>query len=130
GKRVLVVGGGDAALEAALAICNEPGTKVTLSYRSNAFSRVKPKNRLLTEQAQTSGRLSVLLESTVKEIKPSNVVLDQKGTKIDLPNDAVIVCAGGILPTPLLEEIGIEIQTRHGTGSFDQKALASKLPPP
>jgi thioredoxin reductase (NADPH) len=90
----------------------------------------RPGCRLLTEEARTSGRLSVLLESTVKEIKPSNVVLDQKGTKIDLPNDAVIVCAGGILPTPLLQEIGIEIQTRHGTGSFDQKALASKLPPP
>jgi thioredoxin reductase (NADPH) len=49
GKRVLVVGGGDAALEAAVSISNEPGTTVTLSYRSNAFSRVKPKNRLLTE---------------------------------------------------------------------------------
>jgi thioredoxin reductase/ferredoxin len=130
GKRVLVIGGGDAALEAAVSISKEPGTTVTLSYRGNAFNRVKPKNRQLTEEARTLGRLSVLLESTVSEIKPSNVVLDQKGTKIDLPNDAVIVCAGGILPTPLLQEIGIEIQTRHGTGSFDQKALASKLPPP
>lgn len=130
GQRVLVVGGGDAALEAAVSISNEPGTTVTLSYRSNAFSRVKPKNRRLTEEARTSGRLSVLLESTVKEIRPNTVVLDQKGTRIDLPNDAVIVCAGGILPTPLLQEIGIEIRTRHGTGSFDQKALASKLPPP
>ena len=130
GKRVLVVGGGDAALEAAVSISNEPGTTVTLSYRSKAFSRVKPKNRLLTEEAQTSGRLSVLLESTVKEIRSANILLDQKGAKIDLPNDAVIVCAGGILPTPLLQEIGIEIQTRHGTGSFDQKSLASKLPPP
>ena len=130
GKRVLVVGGGDAALEAAVSISREPGTTVTLSYRSNAFSRVKPKNRLLTEEALTSGRLSVLFESTVREIRPNNIVLDQKGTKIDLPNDAVIVCAGGILPTPLLQEIGIEIQTRHGTGGFDQKALASKLPPP
>ena len=57
-------------------------------------------------------------------------MLDQKGTGIDLPNDAVIVCAGGILPTPLLKEIGIEIETRHGTGSFDQNALASKRPLP
>jgi thioredoxin reductase (NADPH) len=130
GKRVLVVGGGDAALEAAVSISGEPGATVTLSYRGNAFNRVKPKNRLLTEEARASGRLSVLLESTVKEIKPGSIVLDQKGTKIDLPNDAVIVCAGGILPTPLLQEIGIEIQTRHGTGSFDQKALSSNLPPP
>jgi thioredoxin reductase (NADPH) len=129
GKRVLVVGGGDAALEAAVSISNVPGTKVTLSYRGNAFSRVKPKNRLLVEQALTSGRLSVLLESTVKEIRPTSVLLDQKGTRIDLPNDAVIVCAGGILPTPLLQNIGIEVQTRHGTGSFDQQTLHSKLPP-
>ena len=126
GKRVLVVGGGDAALESALAVCNEPGSMVTLSYRGNAFSRVKPKNRQLMEEAEISGRLSVLLESNVKEIKPGSVVIDCKGARIDLANDAVIVCAGGILPTPLLQEIGIQIQTRHGTGSFDQNALASK----
>ncbi len=130
GKKVLVVGGGDAALEAALAICIEPGSKVTLSYRNNAFSRVKPKNRQLTEEAEKSGRLSVLLESNVKKIEFASVVIDQNGTLINLPNDAVIVCAGGILPTPLLKKIGIEVRTRHGTGSFDQKALASKLPPP
>ena len=120
GKHVLVVGGGDAALEAAVAISSEPATKVTLSYRSNAFSRVKPKNRLLAEEAGKSGRLSVLLESTVKKIKSATVQLDQKGNAIELPNDAVIVCAGGILPTPLLKEIGIEIETRHGTGAFPQ----------
>jgi thioredoxin reductase/NAD-dependent dihydropyrimidine dehydrogenase PreA subunit len=115
GKHVLVVGGGDAALEAAVSISRESGTTVTLSYRSNAFSRVKPKNRELTEEASNSGRLSVLLESTVKEIRSATVLLNQKGTAIELPNDAVIVCAGGILSTPLLKEIGIQIETRHGT---------------
>ena len=123
---MLVVGGGDAALEAALATCIEPGTKVTLSYRSNAFSRVKPKNRQLIEEAQKSGRVSILLESNVKAIRPKKVLLDQKGTLIDLPNDAVIVCAGGILPTPLLKEIGIEVETRHGTGSFKQIQVPTK----
>jgi thioredoxin reductase (NADPH) len=120
GKHVLVVGGGDAALEAAVSISSEPDTTVTLSYRSNAFSRVKPKNRQLAEEASNSGRLSVLLESTVKKIGAANVLLDQKGTAIDLPNDAVIVCAGGILPTPLLKEIGIEVETRHGTGGYPE----------
>jgi len=123
GKHVLVVGGGDAALEAAVAISSEPGTKVTLSYRSTAFSRVKPKNRTLAEEAGKSGRLSVLLESTVKKIKSASVLLDQKGKAIELPNDAVIVCAGGILPTPLLKEIGIEIETRHGTGAYPQMKI-------
>lgn len=117
GKHVLVVGGGDAALEAAVSISEEPDATVTLSYRGNAFSRVKPKNRELTEEASNSGRLSVLLESTVKEIRSATVLLDQKGTAINLPNDAVIVCAGGILPTPLLKEIGIQIETRHGNST-------------
>jgi len=130
GKHLLVVGGGDAALEAAVAVSEQTGTTVTLSYRGNAFNRVKQKNRLLTEQARASGRLSVLLESTVKEIRPAKVLIDQKGIEIELPNDAVIVCAGGILPTPLLQEIGIEVKTRHGTGSFDQQSLHSKLPIP
>ncbi len=114
GKHVLVVGGGDAALEAAVSISREPGTTVTLSYRSKAFSRVKPKNRELTEEAKNSGQLSVLLESTIKEIKTATVLLEQNGKAIELPNDAVIACAGGILPTPLLKEIGIIIETRHG----------------
>ncbi len=115
GMHVLVVGGGDAALEAAVSIANEPKTKVTLSYRSNAFSRVKPKNRKLAEESSKSGRLNILLESNVKEIKQKSVLLDQKGKAIELPNDAVIVCAGGILPTPFLKEIGIMVETRHGT---------------
>ena len=114
GKHVLVIGGGNAAIEAALAISGEPGATATLSYRSNAFSRVKPKNRELIQEASDSGRLSLLLESTVKEIRPATVKLDQKGAVVELPNDAVIVCAGGILPIPLLREIGINIETRHG----------------
>jgi thioredoxin reductase (NADPH) len=120
GKHVLVVGGGDAALEAAVAISEQPGATVTLSYRGNAFNRVKPKNRELMEKASASGQLRVLLESNVKQILPATVQLDQKGTGIELPNDAVIVCAGGILPTPLLKEIGIQVETRHGTGSYNQ----------
>ena len=114
GRHVLVVGGGDAALEAAVAISEERGTTVTLSYRSNAFSRVKVKNRKYAEEASSSGRLNILLESTVTEIRSDTVKLKQKGKQIELPNDAVIICAGGILPTPLLQEMGVKIDTHHG----------------
>lgn len=114
GKHVLVVGGGDAALEAAVAISENSGSTVTLSYRGNAFNRVKTKNRQSLEKASDAGRISVLLESNVREIRPASVLIDQKGSVINLPNDAVIVCAGGVLPTPLLKEIGIQIETRHG----------------
>ena len=114
GKHVVVVGGGDAALEAAVTISEEPGTTVTLSYRSNAFSRVKVKNRKYAEAASASGRLNILLESAVTEIRSDTVKIEQKGNVTEIPNDAVIICAGGILPTPLLQEIGVKIDTHRG----------------
>jgi thioredoxin reductase len=115
GQHVLVVGGGDAALEAALACADEPGTTVVLSYRSEAFGRVKEKNRERLQAFEKAARLKVLLKSNVREIGTKNVVLDHDGSRIDLRNDAVIVCAGGILPTPFLKEIGVMVETKFGT---------------
>lgn len=115
GQAVLVVGGGDSALEAAIALSEQPGTEVTLSYRSAAFSRVKQKNRLALEQAQHAGRVRVELESTVKSIEPDAVNLETKSRLERLRNDAVLVCAGGLMPTPLLQKIGINFETKHGT---------------
>ena len=115
GQHVLVVGGGDAALEAALACSEQPGTKVALSYRSEAFGRVKPKNRELLQQAEAAGRINVLLSSNVKSITPHQVILEQQKRKVELSNQAVIVCAGGVLPTPFLKEIGIQVDTKYGT---------------
>jgi thioredoxin reductase/NAD-dependent dihydropyrimidine dehydrogenase PreA subunit len=115
GQAVLVVGGGDSALEAALALAERPGTDVTLSYRSEAFSRVKQKNRQAIEQVRRDQRLRVELESTVVAIEPEQVQLKTKAGPITLRNQAVIVCAGGLLPTPLLQKIGILFSTKHGT---------------
>ncbi len=115
GQHVLVVGGGDSALEAALAVAEEPGTRVTLSYRGDAFGRVKAKNRTRLEEAQSLGRIDVRLNSNVQRIGPKTVQLEQEGATASLDNDAVIVCAGGILPTPMLKEIGILVETKYGT---------------
>jgi len=115
GRRVLVVGGGDSALEAATSIAEQAGAEVTLSYRSGAFSRAKEKNRRKVEQAEAAGRLKVLFKSNVTEIAEQHVLLDQDGTALQLPNDAVIVSAGGVLPTPFLQKIGIEVETKYGT---------------
>ncbi len=114
-QKVLVVGGGDSALEAATSIADEPGTHVTLSYRSDAFSRAKEKNRQKVTSAETAGKLTVLMKSNVKEITESTVTLNQNGEKIDIENDAIIVSAGGILPTGMLKELGIDVETKHGT---------------
>lgn len=115
GQTVLVVGGGDSALEAAIALAEQPGTTVTLSYRSAAFSRVKQKNRSALDQAERAGRVRVELESTVLGIETASVKLKTVRGPAVLRNDAVIVCAGGQLPTPLLQQIGIEFDTKYGT---------------
>ena len=115
GKRVLVVGGGDSALEAACSIAEEANTTVTLSYRSDSFSRAKAKNRERVATNEQAGRLRVILSSTVAEVTDSAVFLNHGEEKIELQNDAVIVCAGGILPTPFLKSIGIEVETKFGT---------------
>lgn len=113
-KHVLVVGGGDSALEAALDISNEPGTHVTLSYRGKAFDRVKPKNRTRLAEAIAEQKIEQLLESTVKEISPDKVVLKLGEELLERKNDAIIVCAGGELPTPMLKKLGIQVDTRYG----------------
>ena len=115
GMHVLIVGGGDSALESAVTISEQPGAVVTLSYRSAAFTRAKKKNRDKLEAARAAGRVSVLLESAVRRIEPEYVEIEQHGKGSRIRNDAVIVNAGGILPTPLLKEIGIEVETKHGT---------------
>ncbi len=115
GKHVLVVGGGDSALEAALSLSEEADTVVSLSYRSGAFSRAKQKNRDRIDQAEKDDRLNVYLTSTVNHITPSEVSLETQSGPHVISNDFVIVCAGGILPTAFLKKSGIEIETKFGT---------------
>jgi thioredoxin reductase len=112
---VLVVGGGDSALEAAMAIAEQPGTTVTLSYRSDAFGRGKPKNRDRLKEMSERGRLTVRLKSNVKLVEKDTVTLEQDGNTLVIPNDAIIVCAGGILPTPFLKQIGVIVESKFGT---------------
>ncbi|TFH20143.1 MAG: 4Fe-4S dicluster domain-containing protein [Myxococcales bacterium] len=114
-QRVLVVGGGDSALEAAAALADTTGTRVTLSYRSEAFGRAKARNRARVETAAAKGRLTVLMKSTPQAVRDGAVDLVVDGSPASIENDAVIVCAGGILPTPFLASLGLELETKHGT---------------
>lgn len=112
----LVVGGGDSAMEAAVSIAEACATgAVTLSYRGDAFSRAKPKNRERISAAQRDGRLEVILKSQVESIEPRQVALKTDGVVRNLENDSVIVSAGGILPSDFLRSVGIEIETKYGT---------------
>ncbi len=115
GQKVLIVGGGDSALEAALAIADEEGTEVSLSYRSESFSRAKAKNRERIASYAEEGRITLYMKSNVKRISETQVELDHEGTLVTLDNDAIIINAGGILPTGFLKKIGIEVETKFGT---------------
>ena len=108
-QRMLVVGGGDSAVESALGLANQDGTTVTLSYRGSEFGRVKERNREKIDAAVEAGRVELLLESTVKEIRRDVVVLEHEGALRLLPNDGVVVRVGGEAPYPFLERIGVRI---------------------
>jgi len=115
GMAVLVVGGGDSALEAAIAVAEQPGSTVAISYRSAAFARVKERNRQRLAEHEQAGRVRVLFNTTVKNVAAKEVTLELDKAEQKLPNDIVIVCAGGELPIPLLQKIGISFETKHGT---------------
>ena len=114
-QHVLVVGGGDSALEAATTIAAEAGTTVTLSYRSEAFSRAKPKNRQTVEDMEAAGQIRVLFSSNVKQIRDGFVDIEVADETHEFPNNAVVVSAGGILPSGFLKTIGINVETKWGT---------------
>lgn len=113
-QHLLVVGGGDSAIEAACDLADQPGNRVTLSYRGKELSRPKAANVERLRSATDSGRLTLLLESKVKKIGVDRVWVDQGDAEQVLPNDFVFVFAGGILPTAFLQKAGIDVATHHG----------------
>ncbi|MBI5344518.1 MAG: NAD(P)-binding domain-containing protein [Deltaproteobacteria bacterium] len=113
--QVLVVGGGDSAVEAAIAIADQPGNKVTLSYRGDAFSRIKPGNRERLDKAAAKKSVNVILNSNVKEITEKEITLAVGEDSTNLPNDYVYIFAGGELPNEFLKTIGIQIEKKFGT---------------
>jgi thioredoxin reductase len=110
GKRVLVVGLGDAAMEAALAISRQPGTEVVISYRGASFTRGKTRNIREVERAIEERRLKVLFETQPVAVRRAGVTLRRTGVHgghIQVPADAVLVLIGGIPSWDLLARVGI-----------------------
>jgi thioredoxin reductase len=113
GSKVLVVGGGDSALESAVGLANQPGTEVTLSHRSADFNRAKERNRAKLEAEEAAGRVRVLRGSVVTRIAPGEVELVVAGARWLLPNDTVIVRIGGEPPSAFLAKLGIRTVTKE-----------------
>jgi thioredoxin reductase (NADPH) len=114
GKNIIVVGGGDSAVESALLLTDH--NRVTLSYRSESFNRIKPLNSMALNKAVADGKLELLLSSNVVSIDDTSVVLSvgSAGEIRTLPNDLVYIFAGGELPTQFLEKAGIKITKKFG----------------
>lgn len=129
GQQVLVIGGGDSALEAACSLAEledasstpaQSGMQIrtpaiTLAYRGDAFNRAKARNRTRVEALQKAGKLQVKLGYQPVRIEKDHVLIASSQQQETLANDQVIVCAGGELPTAFLKKIGIRVDTKYGT---------------
>ncbi len=112
-KNVVVVGGGDSAIEAALSLAIQ--NKVLLSYRSETFSRLKPKNREKLNESVNRGLLKVKFKSNLVKIEQEKAVLTTEDEgQLEVDNDLVYIFAGGELPTQFLQKAGVEITKRFG----------------
>ncbi len=119
-QRVLVVGGGDSAIEAATALANQPGNTVTLSYRRSEFVRIKKRNEERIHEYLRQERIRAIFRSNVKRIHADSAVLalgegEEVERELRIPNDHVFVFAGGDPPYPLLREIGVRFGTDGAT---------------
>ena len=108
GNNLLVVGGGDSAIEAAVGLARQDNNKVHISYRKPKFFRIKKKNEERVNDLIRNRKIIPLFNSNVTEIKAKSVVLEMEGKAIEIDNDYVFVFAGGIPPFKMLKEMGIK----------------------
>ena len=128
-KKILVVGGGDSAVEAAMGLAHQVGNTVTLSYRQGAFSRIKDRNAQRIEECIRRNKLKVFFNSNPVEFRPDSVILEVNGSNQTLPNDFVWIFAGGEPPTAFLKKIGVGFGERDLTveGSHEAKSKKDEL---
>ena len=113
-KNIIVVGGGDSAIESALLLAEQ--NKVILSYRNDVFSRIKPTNSNRINEAIEKGIIDVRLNTNLVSINNEDVdIMDTKeNNQYNIKNDLVYIFAGGELPTQFLQKIGIQITKKFG----------------
>ncbi len=114
GKDIIVIGGGDSAVESALLLADS--NHVILSYRNEVFNRIKPMNSVALNKAVSEGKLEVLLKSNVTAIDDESITVsfEETGKSLILKNDLVYIFAGGELPSEFLKKAGIQITKKFG----------------
>jgi thioredoxin reductase (NADPH) len=126
-KHILVVGGGDSAVEAAMGLANQVGNKVTLSYRKESFTRVADRNEKRMAESIRKGKIRVIFNSNPVEFTQKSAILGVGGKLLEIPNDFVWIFAGGVAPTAFLKKIGIEVGMRDMTSEGSSEAKLSLL---
>jgi len=121
-KKILVVGGGDSAVEAAMGLAHQVGNEVTLSYRQERFSRIKERNVKRLDDCIKSGKVKVLFNSNPVEFTPESVFLEVGGSRRELPNDFVWIFAGGTPPNDFLKKIGVQFGAKDLTVEASREA--------
>ena len=112
GKDVLVVGGGDSAVEAALALA-DAGARVIISYRGKSFNRAQPKNKQAIESYAAQNRLKAKYQSQVVSFEPQNVIIAlADGSQKRYPNTGAFVLIGADPPVTWLEKMGVRFVLR------------------
>jgi putative YpdA family bacillithiol system oxidoreductase len=105
--KLLVVGGGDSAVEAAVGLARQPANEVTISYRKSGFYKVKKKNEEAITRLIQERKIAPIFDSQVVEIRPESAVLKTKEELREIANDYVIVQIGGVPPFEMLQKMGI-----------------------
>ncbi len=121
GRDIMVVGGGDSAIESALLLAGQ--NTVTLSYRNDVFNRIKPKNKERINEAMLSEKIRVLFNTSPARISNDSVILSTTGKEgeLKIKNDLVYIFAGGELPTQFLQKIGLQITKKFGEAVLKHK---------
>jgi len=116
-KNILIVGGGDSAVESAMGLAHQPGNHVTISYRRGEFTRLKDRNAKRIEEHIHSGKIEVLFNSTPSEFRVGSVLIERGDQAREVPNDFVWIFAGGTPPSDFLKSAGIKfgsvVSTEH-----------------
>jgi len=125
-KNILVVGGGDSAVEAAMGLGCQVGNKVTLSYRQAAFTRIKQRNETRLQECIRKGTVKVIFNSNPVEFTPDVAILDVNGKRQTIPNDFVWIFAGGDPPTAFLKKIGVRLENHDMTSEGSTEAKVAR----
>jgi len=128
-SRVLVVGGGDSAIEAACMLAERQDVEVAISYRQASFSKCREANRQKIAAMIEAGDVHAFMGSSIERVDKSTVLIVHEQKRIKLPNDWVIACLGGELPSGFLKKVGVDIVRHFGEHSREHSLVPAPSAP-